>query len=82
MIVERIHALLHASGLPKFLWREAMCHVVWLMNHTSTKAIDGETLFEAVFGKKSDLRDVHEWDETVWVQIEGGIKLGGRVHEG
>jgi len=32
MIVECIHALLHASGLPKFLWGEAARHVVWLMN--------------------------------------------------
>ena len=30
-IGERIRALLHASGLPKFLWGEAACHVVWLL---------------------------------------------------
>ena len=28
-IVELVHALLHVSGLPKSLWREAACHVVW-----------------------------------------------------
>jgi len=33
----------------------------------STKAVDGKTPFEAVFRKKLDLRDVHEWGETVWV---------------
>jgi len=52
------------------------------MNRTSTKAVDGKTPFEAVFGKKLDLRDVHEWGETMWVQIEGGTKLGGHVREG
>ena len=57
MIVERVHALLHASGLPKFLWGEAACHVVWLMNHMSTKAVDGKTPFKATFHKKPDLRD-------------------------
>ena len=31
-IVEQIHTLLHASSLPKFLWGEAVRHVVWLMN--------------------------------------------------
>jgi len=78
-IVERVQALLHASGLPKSLWGEAACHVVWLMNHTSTKAVTGRTLYEVAFGKKPDLRDVREWGEKVWVRIEGGNKLGGRV---
>jgi len=59
--------MLHASSLPKFLWGEAVCHVVWLMNRMSTKAIDGKTLFEAASGKKPDLRDIHKWGETVWV---------------
>jgi len=31
-IAECIRALLHASGLPKYLWREAAHHVVWLLN--------------------------------------------------
>ena len=65
MIVEQVCALLHASGLLKFLWGEAACHIVWLMNCTSTKAVDGRTPFEATFGKKPDLRDVHEWGETI-----------------
>ena len=81
-IVERIRALLHSSGLPKTFWGEAARHVVWLMNRTSTKAVEGMTPFEAVFGKKPDLRHVREWGERVWVRIEGGNKLGGRVKEG
>jgi len=75
-IMEQVCALLHASGLPKSLWGEAACHVVWLMNCTSTKAVDGKTPFEATFGKKPDLRNVCEWGKTVWVRIEGGNKLG------
>jgi hypothetical protein len=82
VIVEWIHALLHASGLPRFLWAEAARHVVWLMNRTSTKAVEGQTPYEAAFGKKPDLRDVREWGEKVWVRVEGGDKLGGRVKEG
>ena len=59
-----------------------MHHVVWLMNHTSTKAVDGKTPFEAAVGKKPDLRDVCEWGKTIWVRIEGGTNLGGHVREG
>ena len=81
-IGEQIQALLHASGLPKFLWGEAAHHVVWLLNRTTTKAIEGMTPFKAVFGKKPDLRGVHEWGERVYIWIEGGTKLGGRVREG
>ena len=66
-IVEHIQALLHASGLPRFLWGEAARHVVWLMNRTSTKAVDGKTPYEAAFKKKPDLRDVCKWGETMWV---------------
>jgi hypothetical protein len=57
-------------------------HVIWLLNQTSTKAIEGMTPYEAAFGKKPDLRHVQEWGEKVWVHIEGRDKLGGCVREG
>jgi hypothetical protein len=83
IIVERVRALLHASGLPKSLWGEAARHVVWLLNRTSTKAVAGNTPYEAAFGKKPDLSKVQEWGEKVWVRTEKkGNKLGGRVREG
>ena len=81
-IGERLWALLHASGLPKFLWGEAACHIVWLLNRMMKKAVEGMMPFEAAFGKKPDLKNIHEWGEKVYVRIEGGTKLGGRVHEG
>ena len=81
-IGERICALLHASGLPKFLWGEAAHHVVWLLNRTKTKAVEGMTPFEVAFGKKPDLKKVCEWGEKVYVRVEGGTKLGGRVMSG
>ncbi len=77
-----MRALLHASGLPRYLWAEAVRHVVWLLNRTSTKAVDGKTPYEAAFNKKPDLSNVREWGEKVWVRVEGGDKLGGRVREG
>ena len=80
--VERIRALLHASGLPKNLWGEAACHVVWLLNRTTTKAVEGMTLFEAAFGKKPNLKGMCEWGEKVYARVEKGTKLGGRVREG
>ena len=55
---------------------------MWLLNRTTTKAVDGMTPLEAAFGKKPDLKGVREWGEWVYVRIEGGTKLGGRVREG
>ena len=52
------------------------------MNQTSTQAVDGMTPYEAAFGMKPNLKDVHEWGEKIWVRIEGGDKLGGHVCEG
>ena len=73
---------MHASGLPKFLWAEAARHVVWLLNRTTTKAVEGMTPYEAAFGKKPNLKGLREWGEKVYVRVEGGTKLGGRVREG
>ena len=47
-----------------------------------TKAVEGVMPFEAAFGKKPDLQKVREWGEKVFVRVEGGTKLGGRVQEG
>ena len=41
-IVKHVCALLHASSLPWFLWGQAAHHIVWLMDHTLTKAINGK----------------------------------------
>ena len=40
------------------------------------------TPYKAAFGKKPDLSQVREWGEKVWVNVEKGNKLGGRVREG
>ena len=46
------------------------------------KAVEGMTPFEAAFGKKPNLKGVHEWGEKVYDRAEKGTKLGGRVREG
>jgi hypothetical protein len=81
-VTERIRALLHSSGLPRYLWTEAARHAIWLLNRTTTKAVANMTPFEAVFNKKRNLRDVREFGERVWVQVEKGDKLSSHVREG
>ena len=82
ILLEKVRAMLHASGLPKSLWGEAVRHAVWLKNRTSTKALDGKTPFEAVHGEKPDLSDLHEWGCRVWVHDASQSKLDSRALEG
>ena len=44
--------MLHASGLPKTLWGEALLHVVWVKNRSATRALDDKTPYEMLYGKK------------------------------
>ena len=81
MILERVHALLHASGLPKYLWGEAACHVIWLKNRTPTKVLNGLTPFEVAFGTKPNLSCICEWESEVFVRVEGISKLSGCVEK-
>ena len=53
-----MQALLLASGLPQFLWEEAMKHMTWLWNQTPTHAHDGETLYEMKNNKKPHLKSL------------------------
>ena len=82
-LLERTHALLHASKLPKNLWGEAITHVVWLKNRTPTRALpDGKTPYEMLNGKKPNLSRLHEWGTEVWVHTTEGNKLEGRAKVG
>jgi hypothetical protein len=80
-LLKRARAMLHASTLPKSLWGEAVNHGVWLKNHTSTKALDGKMLHEALTGSKPDLSNLREWGSKVWVHNLSGSKLNGRAKE-
>ena len=77
-LVERVRAVLHHSGLPKTLWGEALNHVVWLKNRTSTRLLGNVTPFERVHGEKPNLAGLPEWGAPVWVHNHGGQKLDGR----
>lgn len=54
-LLEKVHAMLHDSGLPHFLWGEAVHHAMWLKNRTPTKALDGAMPLEAATGKRPNL---------------------------
>ena len=50
-------AMLHGTSLPKKLWAEAFSMATYLRNRTPTRALDGLTPFELLYGMKPDLAD-------------------------
>jgi hypothetical protein len=81
-LLEKVRAMLHASGLPKFLWGEAVKHAVWLKNRTTTRALQRQTPYEGVEGKKPNLTGVPEFGARVWVHDTTGTKLDARSQVG
>jgi hypothetical protein len=80
-LLERIQAFAHESGLHKLLWGEALRHASWLKNRTATRALDGKTPFEALYGQPPDLTNLRIWGCPVWVHSPGESKLDVRAKE-
>jgi hypothetical protein len=71
-VVERTRALLHASGLPKYLWGEAIMHATWLKNRTATRTLDNKTPYEMLFKDKPNLENLPVWGSHVKVHSMTG----------
>lgn len=81
-IMEKVRAMLHESGLPKFLWAEATSHAVYLKNRTWTRTIGETTPFELLNGRKPNIKHLHPWGCKVRVHDDSGSKLDGRSYIG
>ena len=77
-LLERVHAMLHYSELPKNLWGEATHFAVWLKNRTSTRVHGNLTPIEKLTAQKPNLAGLPEWGQCVWVHTDKGNKL--QVH--
>ena len=72
---ERARALLLASGLPRYLWEEAMCDSVWLQNQTSALALSGKTPYKERHKKNPHLAGIQEFGVAVYVKNLTACKL-------
>ena len=79
---ERARALLLASGLPRFLWEEAMKHTTWLQNRTPARALDGKTPYEMKNKKKPHLGGIQEFGVAAYVKDLKAGKLDARAQVG
>ena len=59
-----------------------MSHATWLKNHTSMKALEGKTPFEAVHGNLLNLAGLPIWGARVWVHDADASKIDSRAQFG
>ena len=74
--------MLHTSGLSKSLWGEAMMHVTWLKNRSSTHRLGNKTPYEVLYNKKPDLQKLPVWGCQVKVHDITGSKLDMCTRDG
>jgi hypothetical protein len=79
---ERARALLISSGLPRFLWEEAMKHSTWLQNRLPRAALESKTPYEARHGKKPHLAGIQEFGAAAYVKDLKAGKLESRAQVG
>ena len=79
---EWAHALLLASGLPHFLWEEAMKHLAWLQDCTLAHALKGKTLYEMGNNKKPHLAGIQEFRAAAYVKDLTAGKLDAWATKG
>lgn len=79
---ELARALLISSGLPQFLWEEAMKHVEWLKARSLHCALDGKTPYKMKHKKKLHLGGIHEFGAAAYVKDLKAGKLDSRAQLG
>ena len=81
-LMEHVRAVLFDAELPKFLWGEALMHITYLRNRTTTRNTPGSTPFEKATGSKPDLSSLPRFGAKVWVLSNSGGKLDPKSVEG
>lgn len=54
-LVERARCMLLGSGLPKYLWTEALRSAAYIVNRSPTSALNGQVPANLWYGSKQDL---------------------------
>ena len=74
--------MIHASGMPKSLWGEAIMHATWVKNRTSMWHLGKKTPYEMLYQKQPNLENVPVWGCQVKVHNTSGTKLDMHARDG
>ena len=78
-LFEMARSLLHHAGLETSFWAEALKTAVYIRNRSPTRALIGQTPYEAWHGTKPDLSHMRVFGSKAYAQIPTGD--GGHHHE-
>ena len=81
-LLELCRAMLHDSGLPQFLWAEAVRHATWILNRTPTRSLGGISPLEALTGETPMLSELLPFGQKVLVHAPDGAKTKSRAIAG
>ena len=73
--LELVCAMLHDSGLPKFLWPDAVSLAVYIRNCTWARAIGETTPYKLLNGLKLNIKGLQPWGFQVRVHDSGEDRL-------
>ncbi|KAD3067463.1 hypothetical protein E3N88_35343 [Mikania micrantha] len=62
-------SMMKAMNLPQWLWGETVRHVIYLLNRTPTKALEGKTPYEALKGRKLRLSHLKVFGCKAYVKV-------------
>ena len=79
---ERARALLIASGLPRFLWEEAMKHATWIQDRTPAHANASKSPYKMRHKKKPHLAGIQEFGAAAYVKDLKAGKLDSHTKVG
>ena len=71
-VVSMVRAMLKAKDLPRELWGEAVSTIVYILNRSSTKALQGQTPHEMWIGRKPSVDHMRIFGSIVHVKETKG----------
>ena len=70
-VVEMARCLLKSMNVPPRFWREAVTTAVYILNRSPTKSLQGQTPYQAWYGKKPGVKHLRTFGCTAFAKIVG-----------
>jgi hypothetical protein len=67
-VVVMTRSMMKAKGLPGYFWGEAITTVVYLLNRSPSRSVEGKTSYEAWHDRKPSIAHLHTFDCIIHVK--------------
>ncbi|KAH9093799.1 hypothetical protein Ae201684P_016421 [Aphanomyces euteiches] len=76
VLLNKTRAVLVASGMPDELWGEAIQYVAYTDNHTATKALNGKTPVEGIYGNRPSIKHLRPFACVAMMFVDKKYRKG------